>query len=197
MGDSVEDVWGGIQNSAQGTQNNFNYYLIFGKNNDVSAESNNSYTKDLGNFAGSVGDILNVNALISFKVAENFIGSPTVNPLNTLSPHGDRQVIIYLYLYKGATLIKKAKQVVNFNGRYDIVSGSNGYDALFNQPIGLNYVIEKDGTDYNVSVAITVRAPQDGNFRIMLDTKDGPSTRLPNATQQENDLFQHIIVTKL
>lgn len=170
---------------------------LFGKNNDVSAESNDSYTKDLGNFAGSVGDILNVNALISFKVAENFRGSPTVNPLNTLSPHGDRQVIICLYLYKGTTLIKKAKQIVNFNGRDDSVSGSNGYDALFHQPIGLNYVIDEDSIDYNVSVAITSRAPQDGNFRVMLDTKDGSNTRLPNATQQENDLFQHIIVTKL
>lgn len=197
-GNIIESVWRGRINSTLGEQTNFNHYIIFGTNNDVNALKDERFTREETTFSASAGDLLKLNALISFKVVQNFVGTPTQKPLNTISPNGDRQVIIYLYLYKGNKLLRKSKQVMSFNGRNDGVNGANGYDASFSHPISLNYTVPKGqgGNDYNASVVVTVKNPTDGNFRILLDTQEEPTRRYPNAPRLDNDLFQHLVISK-
>ncbi len=166
------------ENRRKGPQKNFTNYQVFGTKNDVSAEVSVSFTNTATTFTANAGEFLIIQSIINFEIQRN--GSSDANKiLEDISVNGDRQVIIYMYLYKGTTMLKKVKQIVNFRGRvYDPAEGTiagtdSGYASDFSQPILMNYLVPSggDASDYSVSVVVTVRAPYDGNFRLNLQDR--------------------------
>lgn len=164
----------------KGPQKVFDNYLVFGIKNDVNASVGN-YTNGNTSFTANAGEFLTIEAIINFEVQKNGATSDANKALNDMAVNGDRQVVIYLYLYKGNTMIRKVKQIVNFRGRNyntaetDITGTtanilSKGFDSEFSQPILMNYLVPAggDASDYSVSVVVTARAPYDGNFRLNL-----------------------------
>lgn len=164
----------------KGPQKVFDNYLVFGVKNDVNASVGN-YTNGNTSFTANAGEFLTIEAIINFEVQKNGATSDANKALNDMAVNGDRQVVIYLYLYKGNTMIRKVKQIVNFRGRNyntaetDITGTtanilSKGFDSEFSQPILMNYLVPAggDASDYSVSVVVTARAPYDGNFRLNL-----------------------------
>ena len=170
----------GKRTDPSGPQKVFDNYLVFGVKNDVNALVGN-YTNGNTRFAANAGEFLTIQAIINFEVQKNGATSDANKALNDMAVNGDRQVVIYLYLYKGDTTIRKVKQIVNFRGRNyntaetDITGTtanilSKGFDSEFSQPILMNYLVPAggDANDYSVSVVVTARAPFDGNFRLNL-----------------------------
>ena len=170
---------GGVASSL-GVQGNFSNYQVFGTKNDVSA-SVGRYTNGNTRFTASAGEFLSIQAIINFEVQRNGARTDADKYINDMSANGDRQVVIYLYLYKGDTIIRKVKQIVNFRGRaYNTAESSitdttanisaKGFDSEFSQPILMNHLVPVggDANDYSVSVVVTARAPFDGNFRLNL-----------------------------
>lgn len=162
----------------KGPQKNFSNYQVFGAYSDVTTSSG-SYTNGNTRFTANAGEFLTIQAIINFEVQKNGASTDANKIFNDVSPNGDRQVIIYMYLYKGTTMVKKVKQIVNFRGRtYDPAEGAiagtdSGYASDFSQPILINYLVPSggDATDYSVSVVVTARAPYDGNFRLNLQDR--------------------------
>lgn len=134
------------------------------------------YTNGNTSFSANAGEFLTIQSIINFEVQKNGATSDADKNIDDIPANGDRQVIIYMYLYKGATILKKVKQIVNFRGRvYNTSDTANigtdkGYASDFSQPISINYLVPSggDASDYSVSVVVTARAPFDGNFRLNL-----------------------------
>lgn len=181
----------------EGVQDNYTSYHIFGTKSDNNSITGN-YTQRATTFSAEEGDVLNISANINMAIFENFLGG---TPLVSLSPNGDRQIIVNLYLYKGDNLVRKTKQVINFNGRNDATVNNaypyvydSKYEDNFNQDISLSYVVPQGGmaNNYSVSVTVTAKAPRNGQFRIDLVSSD---KRRGNSTRRTN-LKHHLIVTK-
>lgn len=159
----------------KGPQKNFSNYQVFGVRNDVNA-SVGGYTNGNTSFAANAGEFLTIQSIINFEIQKNGASTDANKILDDMSVNGDRQVIIYMYLYKGDTMLKKVKQVVNFRGRvYNTAEGTiagtdSGYASDFSQPILMNYLVPSggDASNYSISVVVTARAPYDGNFRLNL-----------------------------
>ena len=162
----------------KGPQKNFSNYQVFGVRNDINA-SVGGYTNGNTSFAANAGEFLTIQSIINFEIQKNGASTDANKILDDMSVNGDRQVVIYMYLYKGDVMIKKVKQVVNFRGRVYNASESanvgtdNGYAADFSQPISINYLVPSggDANNYSVSVVVTARAPFDGNFRLNLQDR--------------------------
>lgn len=152
---------------------------MFGTKSDVTASSG-KYTNTATTFTANAGELLTIQSIINFEVQKNGASTDANKTLDDMSVNGDRQVIIYMYLYKGTTMLKKVKQIVNFRGRvYNTAEGTiagtdNGYASDFSQLISMNYLVPErgDANDYSVSVVVTARAPYDGNFRLNLQDRD-------------------------
>ena len=159
----------------KGPQKNFSNYQVFGVRNDVNA-SIGQYTNGNTSFAANAGEFLTIQSIINFEIQKNGASTDANKILDDMSVNGDRQVVIYMYLYKGDVMIKKVKQVVNFRGRvYNTAEGTiagtdSGYASDFSQLISMNYLVPSggDANNYSVSVVVTARAPYDGNFRLNL-----------------------------
>ena len=164
-----------LTDRSKDAQDNYSNYYVFGSKSDVTASSG-GYTNRNTTFTANAGEFLTIQSIINFEVQKNGATGDTDKNLDDISVNGDRQVIIYMYLYKGDTMLKKVKQIVNFRGRnYNASETANigtdkGYAADFSQPISINYLVPAggDGNDYSVSVVVTARAPFDGNFRLNL-----------------------------
>lgn len=174
---------GGVASSS-GLQDNFSNYQVFGTKNDVNATIGR-YTNRNTSFTANAGEFLSIQAIINFEVQRNGFRTDADKHINDVSANGDRQVVIYLYLYKGNTMIRKVKQIVNFRGRsYNTAESgitgapanivAKGFDSEFSQPILMDYLVPAggDASDYSVSVVVTARAPFDGNFRLNLQDHD-------------------------
>ena len=160
----------------KGPQKNFSNYQVFGVRNDVNA-SIGGYTNGNTSFAANAGEFLTIQSIINFEIQKNGASTDANKILDDMSVNGDRQVVIYMYLYKGDVMIKKVKQVVNFRGRLynttaegTIAGTDSGYASDFSQLISMNYLVPSggDASNYSVSVVVTARAPYDGNFRLNL-----------------------------
>lgn len=164
-----------LTDRSKDAQDNYSNYYVFGSKSDVTASSG-GFTNTATTFTANAGEFLTIQSIINFEVQKNGATGDTDKNLDDISVNGDRQVIIYMYLYKGDTMLKKVKQIVNFRGRnYNASETANigidkGYAADFSQPISINYLVPAggDGNDYSVSVVVTARAPFDGNFRLNL-----------------------------
>ena len=159
----------------KGPQKNFSNYQVFGVKNDVNATVG-GYTNGNTSFSANAGEFLTIQSIINFEIQKNGASTDANKILDDMAVSGDRQVIIYMYLYKGDTMLKKVKQVVNFRGRvYNTAEGTiagtdSGYASDFSQPILMNYLVPSggDASNYSISVVVTARAPYDGNFRLNL-----------------------------
>ena len=160
----------------KGPQKNFSNYQVFGVRNDVNALVG-GYTNGNTSFAANAGEFLTIQSIINFEIQKNGASTDANKILDDMSVNGDRQVVIYMYLYKGDVMIKKVKQVVNFRGRLynttaegTIAGTDSGYASDFSQLISMNYLVPSggDASNYSVSVVVTARAPYDGNFRLNL-----------------------------
>ena len=170
---------GGVASSS-GLQDNYKNYLLFGTYSENSlAATSGGYTERATTFKANAGEFLSIQAIVNFEVQRNGFRTDADKHINDVSANRDRQVVIYLYLYKGNTMKRKVKQIVNFRGRAynDAESGitgtpanivAKGFDNEFSQPILMNYLVPAggDASDYSVSVVVTARAPYDGNFRL-------------------------------
>lgn len=164
-----------LTDRSKDAQDNYSNYYVFGTKSDVTASSG-GYTNRNTTFSANAGEFLTIQSIINFEVQKNGATSDADKNIDDIPVKGDRQVIIYMYLYKGNTMIKKVKQIVNFRGRvYDPSETANigtdkGYASDFSQPILINYLVPSggDASDYSVSVVVTARAPFDGNFRLNL-----------------------------
>ena len=162
----------------KGPQKNFSNYQVFGVKNDVNATVG-GYTNGNTSFSANAGEFLTIQSIINFEIQKNGASTDANKILDDMAVSGDRQVIIYMYLYKGDTMLKKVKQIVNFRGRvYNASETANigtdkGYASDFSQPILINYLVPSggDASDYSVSVVVTARAPFDGNFRLNLQDR--------------------------
>ena len=162
----------------KGPQKNFSNYQVFGVRNDVNA-SIGGYTNGNTSFAANAGEFLTIQSIINFEIQKNGASTDANKILDDMSVNGDRQVVIYMYLYKGDVMIKKVKQVVNFRGRvYNTAEGTiagtdSGYASDFSQLVSMNYLVPSggDANNYSVSVVVTARAPYDGNFRLNLQDR--------------------------
>lgn len=166
-------------------QDNYANYILFGAYNDVSASSG-GWTDGNTSFTANAGEFLTIQSIINFEVQKNGATSDADKNIDDISVNGDRQVIIYMYLYKGNTMLKKVKQIVNFRGRvYNNLNPTpatsetanigtdKGYASDFSQLISMNYLVPEggDANNYSVSVVVTARAPYDGNFRLNLQDR--------------------------
>ena len=159
----------------KGPQKNFSNYQVFGVKNEVNATVG-GYTNGNTSFSANAGEFLTIQSIINFEIQKNGASTDANKILDDMAVSGDRQVIIYMYLYKGDTMLKKVKQVVNFRGRvYNTAEGTiagtdSGYASDFSQPILMNYLVPSggDASNYSISVVVTARAPYDGNFRLNL-----------------------------
>lgn len=164
-----------LTDRSKDAQDNYSNYYVFGTKSDVTASSGD-YTNRNTTFAANAGEFLTIQSIINFEVQKNGATSDTDKNIDDIPANGDRQVIIYMYLYKGDTMIKKVKQIVNFRGRvYNASETANigtdkGYASDFSQPILINYLVPPggDASNYSISVVVTARAPFDGNFRLNL-----------------------------
>lgn len=164
-----------LADRSKDAQDNYSNYQVFGTRNDVNATIG-GYTNGNTSFSANAGEFLTIQSIINFEVQKNGATSDADKNIDDIPANGDRQVIIYMYLYKGATILKKVKQIVNFRGRtYNPAEGTisgtdSGYASDFSQPISINYLVPSggDASDYSVSVVVTARAPFDGNFRLNL-----------------------------
>lgn len=171
-------ISGALSERSKNAQDNYSNYQVFGTKNDVNA-SIGRYTNGNTSFSANAGEFLTIQSIINFEVQKNGANNDSNKNIDDISVNGDRQVIIYMYLYKGDTIIKKVKQIVNFRGRnYDASETANigtdkGYAADFSQPILINYLVPAggDASNYSVSVVVTARAPFDGNFRLNLQDR--------------------------
>lgn len=162
----------------KGPQKNFSNYQVFGVKNDVNATVG-GYTNGNTSFSANAGEFLTIQSIINFEIQKNGASTDANKILDDMAVSGDRQVIIYMYLYKGDTMLKKVKQVVNFRGRvYNTAEGTiagtdSGYASDFSQPILMNYLVPSggDASNYSISVVVTARAPYDGNFRLNLQDR--------------------------
>ena len=151
---------------------------VFGSKSDVTASSGD-YTNRNTTFTANAGEFLTIQSIINFEVQKNGANNDSDKNIDDIPANGDRQVIIYMYLYKGDTMLKKVKQIVNFRGRvYNPSENANigtdkGYASDFSQPILINYLVPTggDANNYSVSVVVTARAPFDGNFRLNLQDR--------------------------
>ncbi len=167
-------------------QDNYANYILFGAYNDVSASSG-GWTDGNTRFTANAGEFLTIQSIINFEVQKNGATSDADKNIDDISVNGDRQVVIYMYLYKGDTMLKKVKQIVNFRGRVYIdvvdpatktsdrasIGTDKGYASDFSQLISMNYLVPEggDANNYSVSVVVTARAPYDGNFRLNLQDR--------------------------
>lgn len=159
----------------KGPQKNFSNYQVFGTRNDVNATIG-GYTNGNTSFSANAGEFLTIQSIINFEIQRNGASTDANKTLEDMAVNGDRQVVIYMYLYKGTTMLKKVKQIVNFRGRtYNPAEGTiagtdSGYASDFSQPILMNYLVPSggDASNYSISVVVTARAPYDGNFRLNL-----------------------------
>ena len=171
-------ISGALSERSKNAQDNYSNYQVFGTRNDVNA-SIGGYTNGNTSFSANAGEFLTIQSIINFEVQKNGATSDADKNIDDIPANGDRQVIIYMYLYKGATMLKKVKQIVNFRGRvYNTAEGTiagtdKGYASDFSQPILINYLVPSggDASDYSVSVVVTARAPFDGNFRLNLQDR--------------------------
>ena len=172
-------ISGALSERSKNAQDNYSNYQVFGTRNDVNA-SIGGYTNGNTSFSANAGEFLTIQSIINFEVQKNGATSDADKNIDDIPANGDRQVIIYMYLYKGATMLKKVKQIVNFRGRvYNTAEGTiagtdKGYASDFSQPILINYLVPSggDASDYSVSVVVTARAPFDGNFRLNLQDRN-------------------------
>lgn len=149
--------------------------------------SSGGWTDGNTSFTANAGEFLTIQSIINFEVQKNGATSDADKNIDDISVNGDRQVIIYMYLYKGNTMLKKVKQIVNFRGRvYNNLNPTpatsetanigtdKGYASDFSQLISMNYLVPEggDASNYSVSVVVTARAPYDGNFRLNLQDRD-------------------------
>lgn len=159
----------------KGPQKNFSNYQVFGTRNDVNATIG-GYTNGNTSFSANAGEFLTIQSIINFEIQRNGASTDANKTLEDMAVNGDRQVVIYMYLYKGTTMLKKVKQIVNFRERtYNPAEGTiagtdSGYASDFSQPILMNYLVPSggDASNYSISVVVTARAPYDGNFRLNL-----------------------------
>ena len=164
-----------LTDRSKDAQDNYSNYQVFGTKNDVNATIG-GYTNGNTSFSANAGEFLTIQSIINFEVQKNGATGDSDKNIDDIPANGDRQVIIYMYLYKGNTMLKKVKQIVNFRGRvYNPAEGTiagtdKGYASDFSQPILINYLVPSggDASDYSVSVVVTARAPFDGNFRLNL-----------------------------
>ena len=148
--------------------------------------SSGGWTDGNTRFTANAGEFLTIQSIINFEVQKNGATSDADKNIDDISVNGDRQVIIYMYLYKGDTMLKKVKQIVNFRGRvYNNLNPTpatsetanigtdKGYASDFSQLISMNYLVPEggDASNYSVSVVVTARAPYDGNFRLNLQDR--------------------------
>ena len=167
-----------LTDRSKDAQDNYSNYYVFGSKSDVTASSGD-YTNRNTTFTANAGEFLTIQSIINFEVQKNGATSDADKNIDDIPANGDRQVIIYMYLYKGDTMLKKVKQIVNFRGRvYNASETANigtdkGYASDFSQPILINYLVPSggDASDYSVSVVVTARAPFDGNFRLNLQDR--------------------------
>ena len=167
-----------LTDRSKDAQDNYLNYYVFGTKSDVTASSGD-YTNRNTSFTANAGEFLTIQSIINFEVQKNGATSDADKNIDDIPVKGDRQVVIYMYLYKGDTMLKKVKQIVNFRGRvYDPSENANigtdkGYASDFSQPILINYLVPSggDASDYSVSVVVTARAPFDGNFRLNLQDR--------------------------
>ena len=144
----------------KGPQKNFSNYQVFGVRNDVNA-SIGGYTNGNTSFAANAGEFLTIQSIINFEIQKNGASTDANKILDDMSVNGDRQVVIYMYLYKGDVMIKKVKQVVNFRGRLynttaegTIAGTDSGYASDFSQLISMNYLVPSGGDASNYSVSV-------------------------------------------
>lgn len=149
-----------------GAQINTDKKLIFGTNNEDGLSTGDPWNRPVNNdyFSASVGDFIDVSPKVSFKVTE-VDGSA----INSVSANGDRQVIFYLYLYRGTTLIKKAIKIVNFRGRYNPSAGNSEYEDIYIEDLRLFHHVTEYSSEFNVSVVAELKAPRDANFGVDFD----------------------------
>ena len=167
-----------LTDRSKDAQDNYSNYYVFGSKSDVTASSGD-YTNRNTTFTANAGEFLTIQSIINFEVQKNGANNDSDKNIDDIPANGDRQVIIYMYLYKGDTMLKKVKQIVNFRGRvYNDSETANigtdkGYASDFSQPILINYLVPTggDANNYSVSVVVTARAPFDGNFRLNLQDR--------------------------
>lgn len=153
-------------------------FLLFGKKNTGYIDATDGrFTDENVFFDAEENDLLKVSSLITFSVSKNGPGGL----LSSISPNGDRQVILELFLYKGSELKEKTKKVINFNGRNG--QGSDTYKNDFTENIQLAYLVPQGETgEYNVAVVIYAKAPEDGNFRV--------------SFQEDGSQIQELLISK-
>lgn len=167
-----------LTDRSKDAQDNYSNYYVFGSKSDVTASSGD-YTNRNTTFTANAREFLTIQSIINFEVQKNGANNDSDKNIDDIPANGDRQVIIYMYLYKGDTMLKKVKQIVNFRGRvYNPSENANigtdkGYASDFSQPILINYLVPSggDANNYSVSVVVTARAPFDGNFRLNLQDR--------------------------
>lgn len=174
-----------LTDRSKDAQDNYSNYYVFGSKSDVTASSGD-YTNRNTTFTANAGEFLTIQSIINFEVQKNGANNDSDKNIDDISVNGDRQVIIYMYLYKGNTMLKKVKQIVNFRGRvYNNLNPTpatsetanigtdKGYASDFSQLISMNYLVPEggDASNYSVSVVVTARTPYDGNFRLNLQDR--------------------------
>lgn len=165
-------AWNSANRRGATEQNNFPFYLLFGRNSsnlEISPITSGAFTSNATTFSAKEGDFITFSYAFRANIYKNFENNNRVyNELDTVSDK-ERKVRIYFFLYKGDTVVDKSIYDVGFYGKDDLLKHSTrDIKTYLSRNVLYTYKIPTGGAgnDYSISIIATILAPNNHLFRI-------------------------------